>query len=112
LGRELLGGGYSLLATRGTATMLEKEGLEVQAINKVYEGHPHVVDLIQAGSVSLVLNTTEGEKAIKDSYTLRQAALRHRVPYCTTVAGARAAVHAMVGSSLRELDVTPLQSYY
>ena len=112
LGRELLDHGYSLLATRGTAVTLEKEGLEVQAINKVYEGHPHVVDLIQAGNVSLVLNTTEGEKAIKDSYTLRQAALRHRVPYCTTVSGARAAVRAMVGSSLRELDVTPLQSYY
>jgi len=71
-----------------------------------------VVDRIQDGSVSLVLNTTEGERAIKDSYTLRQAALRHRVPYCTTVAGAKAAVRAMVGTSLGELDVTPLQSYY
>ncbi|MGI9507831.1 MAG: carbamoyl-phosphate synthase large subunit, partial [Geminicoccaceae bacterium] len=112
MGRELLDNGYSLLATRGTAAILEKEGLAVTTINKVYEGHPHVVDLIQGGGVTMVLNTTEGEQAIRDSYTLRQAALRHRVPYCTTVAGAKAAVQAMTGSSRRELDVTPLQSYY
>jgi len=112
VGRDLLDHGYRLIATRGTAATLEREGLDVTTINKVYEGHPHVVDRIQDGSVSLVLNTTEGERAIKDSYTLRQAALRHRVPYCTTVAGAKAAVRAMVGTSLGELDVTPLQSYY
>ena len=112
MGRELLKHGYSLLATRGTAAVLEKEGLEVKTINKVYEGHPHVVDMIQDGGVTMVMNTTEGEKAIRDSYTLRQAALKHRVPYCTTVAGARAAVQAMTGSSRRKLEVTPLQSYY
>ncbi len=112
IGRDLLDHGYNLLATRGTAALLEKEGLAVAIINKVHEGHPHVVDMIQEGGVSMVLNTTEGDRAIRDSYTLRQAALKHRVPYCTTVAGARAAVRAMVGTSLRELEVTPLQSYY
>ena len=90
----------------------ENINLAVTTINKVYEGHPHVVDMIQEGGVNMVLNTTEGDKAIQDSYTLRQAALKHRVPYCTTVAGAKAAVRAMVGTSLRELEVTPLQSYY
>ncbi|MEZ5931752.1 MAG: carbamoyl-phosphate synthase large subunit [Alphaproteobacteria bacterium] len=112
LGRDLIAHGYRLIATRGTAALLEREGLDVGTINKVYEGHPHVVDLIQDGAVHMVLNTTEGEKAIRDSYTLRQAALKHRVPYCTTVAGAKAAVRAMVGTATRELDVTPLQSYY
>jgi len=112
MARDLLDNGYELLATRGTATILEQEGLSVRAVNKVYEGHPHVVDAIQDGEVALVLNTTEGERAIRDSYTLRQAALKHRIPYCTTVAGARAAVLAMVGRSSHELDVTPLQSYY
>ncbi len=112
VGRDLLQNGYELLATKGTAELLEKQGLAVKTINKVYEGHPHIVDAIQGGSVSLVLNTTEGEKAIKDSYTLRQAALKHRVPYCTTVAGAKAAVRAMVDTSPHELEVTPLQSYY
>ena len=112
VGRDLLDNGYELLATRGTAALLEQEGLAVKIINKVYEGHPHIVDAIQGGGVSLVLNTTEGEKAIRDSYTLRQAALKHRVPYCTTVAGAKAAVRAMVDTSPHELEVTPLQSYY
>ena len=112
MGRALLQHGYSLLATRGTAAILEEEGVAVTRINKVYEGHPHVVDMIQGGGVTMVLNTTEGEQAIRDSYTLRQAALKHRVPYCTTVAGAKAAVQAMTGASRRELEVTPLQSYY
>ncbi len=112
MGRDLLRHGFSLLATSGTAAVLEKEGLQVTAINKVHEGHPHVVDMIQAGGVTMVLNTTEGEKAIRDSYTLRQAALKHGVPYCTTVAGAKAAVQAMTGLSRRKLEVAPLQSYY
>ena len=112
IGRDLLQQGYRLMATRGTADFLEAEGLEVDFVNKVYEGHPHVVDMIQGGSVAFVLNTTEGEKAIGDSYTLRQAALKHRIPYCTTMAGARAAVRAMTTSSTHKLEVTPLQSYY
>ena len=112
VGRDLLEHGYTLLATKGTAATLEREGLTVTVINKVYEGHPHVVDMIQSGGVTMVLNTTEGEKAIRDSYTLRQAALKHGVPYCTTVAGAKAAVQAMTGSSRRKLEVAPLQSYY
>ena len=112
LGRDLLAKGYRLLATKGTAGYLQAKGLEVGLINKVYEGHPHVVDMIQGGGVAFVLNTTEGEKAIRDSYTLRQAALKHRVPYCTTMPGARAAVRAMTTSSTHMLEVTPLQSYY
>ncbi len=112
LGQNLLAKGYSLMATRGTADFLQAEGLAVATINKVYEGHPHIVDMIQDGIIAFVLNTTEGEKAVRDSYTLRQAALKHRVPYCTTVAGARAAVRAMTTSSTRMLEVMPLQSYY
>jgi carbamoyl-phosphate synthase large subunit len=112
LGRDLLQQGYRLLATRGTADFLEGEGLEVDFVNKVYEGHPHVVDMIQGGGVAFILNTTEGEKAIGDSYTLRQAALKHRIPYCTTMAGARATVRAMTTSSTHKLEVKPLQSYY
>ncbi len=112
LGRDLLAQGYRLMATKGTAGFMQAEGLEVDTVNKVYEGHPHVVDMIQGGGIAFVLNTTEGEKAVGDSYTLRQAALKHRVPYCTTVPGARAAVRAMTTSSTHMLEVTPLQSYY
>jgi carbamoyl-phosphate synthase large subunit len=112
LGRQLLARGYQLIATRGTAAHLQAAGLEVERINKVYEGRPHIVDRIKDGQIAMVLNTTEGQRAISDSYTLRRAALVYKVPYYTTVAGARAVVQAMSTLAERELAVAPLQSYY
>ena len=103
----LLAHGYQLIATRGTAAHLQAAGLEVELINKVFEGRPHIVDRIKDGQIALVLNTTEGQRAIADSYTLRRAALVHKVPYYTTVAGARAVVQALVTLAERELAVAP-----
>jgi carbamoyl-phosphate synthase large subunit len=112
LGRLLLERGYRLIATDGTAAYLRRGGLEVEVINKVHQGRPHIVDRIKDGGIAIVLNTTEGRRAIRDSYTLRRAALMHKVPYYTTVAGARAVVQAMTASAARDLAVAPLQSYY
>jgi carbamoyl-phosphate synthase large subunit len=112
LGRLLLEQGYSLVATDGTAAYLRRGGLEVEVINKVHQGRPHIVDRIKDGGVAIVLNTTEGRRAIRDSYTLRRAALTHKIPYYTTVAGARAVVQAMTAPAARDLAVAPLQSYY
>jgi carbamoyl-phosphate synthase large subunit len=112
LGRELLARGYCLLATSGTAMHLEEAGLEVERINKMYEGRPHIVDRIKDGGVAMVLNTTEGQQAIRDSYELRRAALLHNIPYYTTVAGARAVVRAIGVLAEGDLAVAPLQSYY
>jgi carbamoyl-phosphate synthase large subunit len=112
LGRELLAHGYRLIATNGTAEHLRAAGLAVELINKVHQGRPHVVDRIKDGDIAMVINTTEGQQAIRDSYTLRRAALVHKVPYYTTVAGARAVVQAMTTLLARELAVTPLQSYH
>jgi carbamoyl-phosphate synthase large subunit len=112
LGRLLLERGYRLIATDGTAEYLRRSGLEVELINKVYQGRPHVVDRIKDGGIAIVLNTTEGRRAIRDSYTLRRAALEHKIPYYTTLAGARAVVQAMTAPAARELAVAPLQSYY
>jgi len=112
LGRQLLARGYQLIATRGTASHLQAAGLEVERINKVFEGRPHIVDRIKDRQIAMVLNTTEGQRAIDDSYTLRRAALVYKVPYYTTVAGARAVVQAMDTLAERELAVAPLQSYY
>jgi carbamoyl-phosphate synthase large subunit len=109
---QLLARGHDLIATGGTAGHLVEAGLEVEAINKVHQGRPHVVDRIKDGAVAMVINTSEGQQAIRDSYTLRRAALTHRVPYFTTLAGARAAVQAMTGADTAELAVAPLQSYY
>src|SRR5204862_7212398 len=103
--------GFSLLATRGTAASLSAAGLPVQAVNKVREGRPHIVDRMLSGAVQLVFNTTEGSQAIADSFSLRRTALTHAIPYYTTVAGARAAVQAI--GALRQgcLEVAPLQTY-
>jgi carbamoyl-phosphate synthase large subunit len=112
LGRLLLEQGYRLIATDGTAAYLRRSGLEVEVINKVHQGRPHVVDRIKDGGIALVLNTTEGRRAIRDSYTLRRAALTHKIPYYTTLPGARAVVQAMTDPAARDLAVAPLQSYY
>ncbi len=112
LGRKLIAHGFQLIATRGTAAHLRAAGLEVERINKVFEGRPHIVDRIKDGQIALVMNTTEGQRAISDSYTLRRAALVYKVPYYTTVAGACAVVQAIITLAERDLAVAPLQSYY
>ncbi|HFD14934.1 MAG TPA: carbamoyl-phosphate synthase large subunit [Rhodospirillales bacterium] len=109
--RDLADLGYELVATRGTAARLEAAGLGVETVNKVYEGRPHIVDLIKDGEIALVINTTHGRQAVKDSYSLRRTALLCGVPYYTTLAGARAVVHALRRLRAGELDVAPLQSY-
>jgi carbamoyl-phosphate synthase large subunit len=112
LGRTLVALGYSLIATAGTGRALLAAGLQVELINKVHQGRPHIVDRIKDRGIALVLNTTDGQQAIRDSYSLRRAALVHKVPYYTTVAGARAVVQAMAACRAHELAVAPLQSYH
>ena len=110
--RRLAEMGFKLLATRGTARFLRAEGLEVEEVNKVLEGRPHIVDAMKSGRVQLVFNTTEGARAIEDSFSLRQAALLNGVSYSTTVAGAVAMVEAIAALRAGKLDVAPLQSYF
>ena len=111
LGNSLTTMGFEIIATRGTAATLEAAGLPVTIINKVLEGRPHLVDAITDGEVALIFNTSEGSQAIADSYSLRRAALTHKVPYYTTVAGSRAAVEAIAALRRGSLEVAPLQSY-
>ncbi|HWL68509.1 MAG TPA: carbamoyl-phosphate synthase large subunit [Geminicoccus sp.] len=112
IGRRLVGLGYGLLATRGTATVLRAADVPVQEINKVHEGRPHIVDRIKDKGVVLMINTTDGRQAIKDSYSLRREALMNRVPYTTTIAGARAVVQALGALTSGDLAVAPLQAYF
>jgi carbamoyl-phosphate synthase large subunit len=92
---ELSNLGFSLVATRGTAKIIEKAGLKVQSINKVAEGRPHIVDMIKNGEINIVINTTEGRQAIKDSASIRRSAENRRVYYTTTMAGANAICMAL-----------------
>ena len=111
LGRQLIDMGFDLVATGGTAKAMQQAGLDVRLINKVLEGRPHIVDAMKNGEIALVINTTEGSQAVKDSYTLRRTALTERIPYYTTVAGAKAAVQAIETLLTGGLEVMPLQSY-
>jgi carbamoyl-phosphate synthase large subunit len=104
--------GFRIIATSGTQRFLADHGVPCAKINKVLEGRPHIVDAITNGGVQLVINTTEGAQALADSRSLRRAALQHRVPYYTTVAGAVAAAWGIEAWSSGELEVRPLQSYF
>jgi len=103
--------GFRIIATAGTGRFLQEHGIACSKINKVLEGRPHIVDAIKNGEVDLVINTTEGAQALGDSRSLRRAALLHKVPYYTTLAGAAAAVQGIKAYSGGALEVRPLQSY-
>ena len=110
--KRLLDLGFKVVATGGTADFLHRHGIAAQRVNKVLEGRPHIVDLMKDGKVQLVFNTVDGAGALTDSYTLRRAALMHKIAYYTTVAGAKASVEGIKALSEGALDVAPLQSYF
>jgi carbamoyl-phosphate synthase large subunit len=109
--RDLEAMGFKIIATRGTKRHLEANGITCEAINKVLEGRPHIVDAMKNGDVHLVFNTTLGAKALADSKDIRRTALLHHIPYYTTVAGAVAVTRAIRALKAGTLRVAPLQSF-
>jgi len=95
IARDLIEIGFKLVATTGTAKALREAGIEVERVNKVGEGRPHIVDAIKNGQVQLIINTTEGRKAVSDSAQIRQSALQTKVAYTTTLAGGEAFCRAI-----------------
>ncbi len=104
--------GFQIVATGGTLRLLQENGIRASKINKVLEGRPHVVDAIKNGEIQLVFNTTDGPQALADSRSLRRAALLHKVPYYTTLAGAIAAAEGIKAYCSGDLEVRSLQSYF
>jgi carbamoyl-phosphate synthase large subunit len=104
--------GFHLIATGGTASHLEAQGLPVERVNKVAQGRPHIVDRIVDGDVQLVFNTTEGWQSLKDSQTIREAALKNKVPYFTTAPASMATARAIEALRGHALEVKSLQTYY
>lgn len=94
IARYLMEHGFDVVATRGTAQVLQNVGLDVEIVNKVLEGRPHIVDMIKNDEINLIVNTTAGRQSLEDSYTIRREALHHKVTYFTTLAAARAACEA------------------
>ena len=95
IARELIGRGYTLVATSGTAQFLQENFIECESVNKVLEGRPHIVDLIKNDEITFIVNTTEGAQAISDSFSIRREALQRKVSYTTTIAGGRATLRAL-----------------
>ena len=95
LAKSLVALGFKLIATKGTAETIKAAGLDVQPVNKVKEGRPHIVDMIKSDKINLIINTTEGRQAISDSSTIRSSAEQHRVYYTTTMAGGSAVCEAL-----------------
>ena len=105
----LLGLGFTLTATRGTAQFFTDAGLTCETVNKVYEGGLTIVDRLKDGHIALVFNTTEGNQAVEDSRDIRAVALYDKIPYFTTAAGAQAAAMAMAARVEGGVDVRSLQ---
>jgi len=93
--RRLLDAGFTLIATDGTHRAISDAGLACERVNKVQQGQPHVVDAIKNLQVDLIVNTTDGRQAIRDSYSIRQQAVAGKIPYTTTLSGANAICAAL-----------------
>ena len=104
--------GFKISATKGTAKFLKQKNIECLLIKKVKEGSPNIVSFINEKKINLIFNTTEGASAIKDSFTLRRSAINNKVPYYTTMAGAKAVVEAIKELSNKNLEISSLQKYF
>ncbi len=104
--------GFSIVATRGTAEYLSKQGITVETVNKVAEGRPHIVDQITDMQVDFVINTVSGAQSQNDSYSIRRTTLVKGIPYFTTLSAARAAVRGISAIRTRPLQVKSIQEYH
>ncbi|TAN50243.1 MAG: carbamoyl-phosphate synthase large subunit [Methylococcaceae bacterium] len=110
IAKELVAQGYELVATPGTADELIAADVPCRKVFKMHQGRPNVVDMIKNDEVQLIINTTEGKKAVSDSFYIRREALQHQVTYTTTLAGARATSFAL--SQLDQGGVNSLQGLH
>lgn len=111
--KELKSMGFKIIATRGTCDFLNENGVDADFVYKVTDlGRPHIVDRIKSSEVDMVINTSFGAQSVADSYSLRRASLDFGLPYCTTVAGARATAHGIKAVLEGGLDVKTLQEYH
>jgi carbamoyl-phosphate synthase large subunit len=110
LGKRLVDKGFEIVATHGTADWLERAGVQCRRANKVREGRPHIVDMIKNDEFSLIVNTTEGKQAVRESNSIRREAVSRKVTYYTTLNGALATCDAL--EHLQEVDVNRLQDLH
>jgi carbamoyl-phosphate synthase large subunit len=112
IARRFHGLGFRILGTDGTARYLRARGIPTERVLKVYEGRPNAVDLLLSGQIQLLINTPLGKLTQQDDYTIRRAALQHRVPYTTTLSAASAACDAIIALRSRSGEVRALQEWH
>jgi carbamoyl-phosphate synthase large subunit len=110
LARLLIDRGFEIVATHGTADVLDAAGVRCRRANKVREGRPHIVDMIKNDEISLIVNTTEGKRAINESNSIRRQAVSRKVTYYTTLSAAVATCEAI--DHLQEVEVNRLQDLH
>jgi carbamoyl-phosphate synthase large subunit len=110
LARRLIARSFEVCATEGTARALTEAGIACSRVNKVREGRPHIVDMIKNDEIDLIVNTTEGKLAIRESNSIRREAVHHRVTYYTTLAAGLATCEAL--DHLDEVEVNSLQDLH
>jgi carbamoyl-phosphate synthase large subunit len=112
LARRYVHLGFKIVATEGTANVLERGGLSVERVFKVHEGRPNVVDLIKGDRIQLIVNTPRGQDTIFDEKAIRRAAVLARIPTITTIAAAQAAVEGIAAMQRRQTTVYALQQLH
>jgi carbamoyl-phosphate synthase large subunit len=110
LAKILMDRGFHIVATDGTARYLAENGIQCRRVNKVREGRPHIVDMIKNSEICFIVNTTEGKQAIRESHSIRGAAVHHKVTYYTTMAAGIATSMAL--DHLDGGDVNKLQDLH
>ena len=110
--REFTRLGFKLKATEGTQQFLSKNGVECESVLKIYAGRPNIADVIKNGEIQLVINTPIGKRSASDDSYIRKTSIKHKVPYVTTMAAARAAAKGIAAFKQRESSVVSLQKYH
>ena len=112
IARRLHALGFKIFATQGTARHLRGRGVPAERVLKVHEGRPNAIDLLVSGQIHMLINTPLGKLTQQDDYTMRRAALQHRVAYTTTMSAASAACDAIIALRSRRGEVRSLQEWH
>ncbi len=112
IARQFVEMGFTILATDGTWSHLTERNIPAERINKVSQGQPHVADAIKNGGIQLIINTGTGNDSRRDGYTIRRAALKFKIPYATTAAGALAICRGVAALIDKPFTVKPIQDYH
>jgi carbamoyl-phosphate synthase large subunit len=104
--------GFKILATRGTAQVLERVGIPAERVNKIHEDRPHVVDYMRSGNIQLIINTPSGKKPRTDQLSIRSYAVMYNLPLITTLKAAQAVTYGIESIQTRGMEVKPIQEWY